>query len=450
MLLQPVLLLAAATAFPDPALSSAEISAAKSCAAATQGLTGLAAVGADSTAGLNAALLACAGGMLAPPAGTYRVDGTVTVGSAADDPARNRTLQLPPTHFHLAMGVELRRFANWSAATAPVVRVSGYRCRLTGEGGTVVSENAAPLGVVHVGPGNRSVRASIQFAYVGGIHISGRYAAEPLAPGSSATPPAMNFSDIDANPPWNASTSGYNQCGGWPGQVASFGAGGSIGLCMDSSQPDSAGAAYQNTVRDVVIMAVDVGIYMGKWVNANQISNVQYISIGTTSLWLEENSENTIEGGFTGGTFPGSPFPFPETFKEIIRGTASLYNWFSGVQGEPGRGRYFSFDNASEMNTVLGHDNFAHGPVSLDPAFVYINSGAVSASRTMHAPSIVCDGTSELRDLCKPHPIPAAAAVKLGGSELRKRLEELRQLEAEGLITAAEAEAARHQALGLL
>ena len=35
------------------------------------------------------------------------------------------------------------------------------------------------------------------------------------------------------------------------------------------------------------------------------------------------------------------------------------------------------------MNTVLGHDNFANGPISQDPAFVYINSGTVSATRTL-------------------------------------------------------------------
>ena len=34
--------------------------------------------------------------------------------------------------------------------------------------------------------------------------------------------------------------------------------------------------------------------------------------------------------GFTGGTFPGANFPFAENFTSIIRGTASLYNWFSG------------------------------------------------------------------------------------------------------------------------
>ena len=40
-----------------------------------------------------------------------------------------------------------------------------------------------------------------------------------------------------------------------------------MGLCLDSSQPVSAGACYQNTIRDLVITAVDVGLYAGKWVN---------------------------------------------------------------------------------------------------------------------------------------------------------------------------------------
>eukprot|EP01047_Picozoa_sp_COSAG01_P084798 COSAG01_NODE_18353_length_1082_cov_1.136317_1_plen_212_part_01 len=190
-----------------------------SCEAATHDLAAAAAAGAasDSTLALNRALRACAGRTLSPPAGVYRIDGTLSVGAAADDPARNRTLRMPPTHFHLAMGVELRRFSNASTSISPLVRVVGYRCRLTGQGGAVVSENASPMGVVHVGPGDRSVRSSIQFAYVSGIHISGRYSTEPLSPGSSSTPPAMNFTNIDENPPWT-NTSSYNQCGGWPGQ----------------------------------------------------------------------------------------------------------------------------------------------------------------------------------------------------------------------------------------
>lgn len=133
----------------------------------------------DQTAALNAALLACEGGTVSVPRGTYRIDGTVTIGAAASDPMWNRTLSRPPTNLHLAMGVTLRRFKNCSSSTQPVVRIAGYASRLTGEGGEVVSENAAPLGIVHLGPDDREVRASIQFTHISGVHISGRYYAEP-------------------------------------------------------------------------------------------------------------------------------------------------------------------------------------------------------------------------------------------------------------------------------
>lgn len=213
---------------------------------------------------------------------------------------------------------------------------------------------------------------------------------------------------------------------------------GSVGVCMDSSQPVSAGAAYQNTVRDLVITAVDVGLYMGKYVNANQIDNMQFISIGTASLWLEDNSENTITGGFTGGTFPGCPYPYSLSFKEVIRGTTSLFNWFSGVQGEPGRGRYFSFDNTSEMNTVLGHDNFSDGPFSEDGRFLYLNSGSVQATKLM------CSGGAAPHDVCAKPSQPQSDA-----RTVRERLLELGELREEGLISAAEYAAARKAALGL-
>ena len=235
----------------------------------------------DQTSALNAAIVACEGRSVTVPPGTYRIDGTVTIGSAATDPARNRSLlSFEPTHLHLPMGVTLRRFGNLSNSPAPVVRLSGYGCRLTGDGARIVSDNASPVGVLHIGPGDRTVRSSIQFTYVSGLHVIGRYSTVPKSPHDSATPPAINYTDIDLNPPWTH-LSGYEQCGGWEGQRASFGSNGSVGVCMDSSQPISAGAAYQQTLRDLVIAAVDVGLYMGKWVNANQIDNLQFISIGT-------------------------------------------------------------------------------------------------------------------------------------------------------------------------
>ena len=88
---------------------------------------------------------------------------------------------------------------------------------------------------------------------------------------------------------------------------------------------------------------------------------------------------------------------------------------WAGVQGEPGVGQYFAFNNKSKMNTVLGtrnpssdgadfldfemrcacnagHDNLPHGPSSLDPSFLYLSSGKV------HAESVVCAKTN--KDVC--------------------------------------------------
>ena len=154
-------------------------------------------------------------------------------------------------------------------------------------------------GVVNLGPSHPSTRASIQFSTISGIRITGRYTGKPHV--------ANSYADVDANDPgsWNKSVAegGYEQCGMWSGQQvrrppapslvppnpalccstdrpcasadscrwlgpqAAFGHDGSVGLCLDSSQPVSAGACYQNTIRDLVITAVDVGLYAGKWVN---------------------------------------------------------------------------------------------------------------------------------------------------------------------------------------
>ena len=97
------------------------------------------------------------------------------------------------------------------------------------------------------------------------------------------------------------------------------------------------------------------------------------------------------------------PFPTSASFKSVIRGTSSLYNYFTGVQGEPGHGQYYAFDAGSEMNTVLGHDNFPNGPESHDAKFVYLNAGSLSASvelssSTVTASKLVCSDTK--RDVC--------------------------------------------------
>ena len=358
----------------------------------------------DDTAAFNDALSDCRGGTVHVPPGRFRLDGTVRLGNSSRNPARNRTCDgetaawaicsSPPVTVHLFLehGAELRRLAAHSKEIGPVVSVAQYGCRLSGEQGIVSTENSAPRGVVHLGPSSPYIHGSLQFASITGISIYGPYRCGETAPGDVCVPNRNFSSTILSNPRWQ-NDSGYIQCGyGYPSKLfhptanhsqsvvaASFGRDGAVGLCIDSSEEVTLGACYQNTIRDLNIMGVDVGMFAATQVNGNEIHNLQFIGIGTVSMWFEVNSENTVVGGFTGGTFPGSPWPVGQTtFRHAIRGIGSYTNFFVGVQGEPGFGSYFHFDNTSYENVVFGHDNFPHGSDSHDRAFLYLNSGSLA------------------------------------------------------------------------
>eukprot|EP01046_Picozoa_sp_COSAG06_P084894 COSAG06_NODE_31650_length_518_cov_0.591885_1_plen_131_part_00 len=119
----------------------------------------------------------------------------------------------------------------------------------------------------------------------------------------------------------------------FPHQIASFGRDGSVGLSVDSAEPLDMGqsAVYQNTIKDILVTGTDVGIYAGKWANANHFSNLQFISNGAASIWFEGVDESQVIGSFTGGEFPGNPWPTgsesfnikegDESFRQILRVT---------------------------------------------------------------------------------------------------------------------------------
>ena len=158
--------------------------------------------------------------------------------------------------------------------------VVGQQGLLSGHG-SVSSQLPSPRGVVNLGPGcaawvngskNKRCLENVVFATIEGVRISGH----------------GKHTNFDANPPWSPNaTAGsgvaLEQCGSWVGQKASFGVNGSVGLCIDSSQPNQGGSTYLNTVRDVFISGVDVGTYLGKIVNGNQLHNILYYTttIGT-------------------------------------------------------------------------------------------------------------------------------------------------------------------------
>ena len=307
----------------------------------------------DDAPSFRKALAACAGATVIVPAGKYRLDSTVDVGNTSLSPQRNRTCDgeicpwchcpVPPitTQLHLNHGAVVRRLAMHSSAITPVLRLAQYGCMITGDGGAVESENASPRGVVNLGPTkmppytpcgdhcehdpSRSTpgeHGALMLATISGLRITGQYrCTNKTMPGMGTCIPAKQFSRSiikspelaepqTMNPPWT-NTSDYEQCGMFPGQTASFGRDGSVGLCLDSAEPLDMGqsCAYQNTVKDLVITAVDVGLYASKWTNANNYHNLQFISDGSASIWFDHVDESTVFGGFTNDGFPGDPWP---------------------------------------------------------------------------------------------------------------------------------------------
>lgn len=246
----------AVTVLPPPA------AAGRATATCTPEAFGAKLDGSDTTAAFQQAITNCS--TVYVGTGTYRIDGTLVLHGRKQ--------------LHLTIGAVLAR-GEGTNNTAPVVRLDQLAV-LDGRG-TVSSSNPAPRGIVLVGPAttgyatedgtatHKKVCSSIGnvlFATVEGVTILGRGEAV----------------DFDQNPPWSPNST-VVQCGSWvadgsvAGQQLSIGAG-QIGLCLDSSELNCGGACYQNTVRDVLIRYVDVGVYGGAIVNSNMFYNlVSYV-----------------------------------------------------------------------------------------------------------------------------------------------------------------------------
>jgi hypothetical protein len=259
------------------------------------------------------------------PFGMYRVDSAIELGT--------------DTHIHFDAGATLVR-TNASASDGPLLRLASVRSRVTGQG-ILLTMNPSPHGVVHIGPSNASKYSLVEFGLLSDVTLQG---AGISSHGSGAA-------------------GGRGAAGGaMPTNV---------GLFMDSSEPQVGGCNYQNTVRDVKVANVDVGVLVGEQVNGNTLINVQLNSIGDTGYHLQgPNSENTVLGGFISGS---------QKLHQVILGEASAYNYFIGVQGEPGGGRLFDFDAKSQLNTVIGHDNCPDASRTRDAKFLYIDAGKVHA-----------------------------------------------------------------------
>ena len=177
-------------------------------------------------------------GILAVPAGSYRVDGTIN---------------LYATSLHLDVGATLLR-TKLTSNTDPIVRLAGPSTYLTGLG-TVTSANPSPRGVVNVGPETLEDNpgANICNSLVSGVSIAGAGVSW------SWVHPTVSYPELNR----------------------------SIGLCLDSSESHThTGVNYQNTVSNVRISDVDIGVKMSNDVNANTLSNIMMASIGQNAYLL--------------------------------------------------------------------------------------------------------------------------------------------------------------------
>ena len=124
------------------------------------------------------------------PPGFYRIDGTI---------------RLSQSELILETGATLRRIANLTNCTDPIVRLEGTNAVLRG-GGSLVSQNPSPRAIVNVGPPCLTCYSNVEFNLVEGVRITGAGASW------SSYPPAAHAKPVD--PRLN----------------------GSRGLCFDSSE----------------------------------------------------------------------------------------------------------------------------------------------------------------------------------------------------------------------
>lgn len=289
------------------------------------------------------------GGALHVPPGEYRIDGTVNLYGAS---------------MHLQYGARLKRVrlkeVAQSSNSAPVVRLATANSKLTGEG-VLSSMNPTPRGVVNMGPEvlRDKQGANIGQCVVSGVHIQG--------PGCSWSWVAPSVFHPELNH--------------------------SIGLCLDTGESlTNTGSNYQNSIHNVVIDNVDIGISFGNDVNANTVSGVQLQSIGQSAYHLKYRAtENIIQGGFVGGG-GGRVIVFH------CEGCSE--NWLLGVTGEPGgdsqffhvdcwrppaggpcyttdptTGKPIDLEVTPVHNTVLGNDNCEQGSLSTDSTFINLQHG---------------------------------------------------------------------------
>jgi hypothetical protein len=273
---------------------------------------------------------------LVPP-GDFAVNGTVVIAS-------NQRL-------HLSHGAWLKRLADRTDNTAPLVRLTGNGASLTGEGLAcgVSTENASGgrtgdeiinNGVVNVGPPSAKKYTNINFWTIDSLVIAG----SAKAWNDYQKPPHPD--DVDRNE--------------------------LLTLVNGAKLSAGRGSCYNGRVSNCLFRQGGIGIKLNPVCNGNLFSNNFFYKISHSCFFAEHVTENLFQGCFV-------HFSAGVT---VIHLQKCGYNHFYGVMCEPGPNgpkkrpsRYCNISEDSFQNVLIGHGNTGHAYINKSASSLIVTHG---------------------------------------------------------------------------
>jgi hypothetical protein len=252
---------------------------------------------------------------------------------------------------HLSHGAWLKRLADHTDNTAPLVRITGNCASLTGEGLAcgVSTENASGgrtgdeiihNGVVNVGPASAKKYTNINFWTVDSITIAG----SAKAWNDYQKPPHPD--DVDRNE--------------------------LLTLVNSATLSAGRGSCYNGRVSNCLFRQGGIAIKLNPICNGNLFSNNFFYKITHSCLFAEHVTENLFQGCFV---------HFSAGVTVICLQKAG-YNHFYGVMCEPGPSgpkkrpsRYCDISEDSFQNVLIGHGNTGHAYINKSPSSLIVTHG---------------------------------------------------------------------------
>jgi hypothetical protein len=276
------------------------------------------------------------------PPGNFAVNGTLDIGERQ--------------YLHLSHGAWLRRLADRTKNTEPVVRLTGNFSRLTGEGEAcgVSSDNTSGgrtgddiinNGVVNVGPA-KVVYDNINFWVIDSICIQGSTTAW------SAYQKKPYPDDVDKNE--------------------------LLTLVCSASLSSRRGSCYLGRVSNCLFQYGGVAIKANPICNGNMFTNNHFYRVTHSCYFSDDTTENLFTNCFVHGG-PGVT---------VIRLQSTGYNHCYGVMVEPGptarNGRYTRYCDVSAdsfQNVIIGHGNTGHSYINKSKSSLIISHATLTHSR---------------------------------------------------------------------